>query len=222
MAPDVNNNGIPDRIDRIIAGLLMLALAVFQAIQAATAATYEWAPWVAYIQIAVPIVAGWFAVQGRPGGGAPAAVLLVLVVGVSTGCRGPYDAAWRTLDGVIRARDATAAALATHAKAERERCLKAHGPKTEAGAACIKPTREALHQWRTVARPAVNTALQVTAASLQIAERAKADKPPDWMALLRPGACALLRAARAWGHWYPDEGKPILTALGAAAEVTCE
>jgi hypothetical protein len=146
---------------------------------------------------------------------------LVFVIG-ATSCKGPYDAAWRTLDGVIRARDTTAQGLATHAKSERERCLKAHGPKTEAGAACIKPTREALAAWRTIARPAINSALQVTAASLQIAERAKADKPPDWLTLLRPAVCALLRAAKSWGHWYPDKGKAILTALNAAAEVTCE
>jgi hypothetical protein len=157
----------------------------------------------------------------NPLGKSGTAVVLALVFLVGSGCRSPYDAAWRTMDGLLKARDVTAATLAQAARDKHHQCVKAHGPKTQAYATCIKDHRAALKQWQTVARPAVNSALHVTKASVQIAESAKADKPPDYIALLRPAACALWRVVRAWGHYLPKKGSSVLKALGPFGEGVC-
>lgn len=151
--------------------------------------------------------------------GALAIALGIMIALLSISCRGPYDAAWRTMDGVILARDSTAASLAAWGRAELVRC-KAR-PEAER-AACLKPASDALAAWRSTARPAINSALHVAAASVEIAERAKGPAKIDWMALLRPAICALLRTTKAWGHYYPDAGKSVLAYLGAFEGVICE
>ncbi len=152
------------------------------------------------------------------------AVLLgALGLMASAGCKGPYDAAWRTLDSVQKARDLTAQQLAAAARAKHQECLKAHGAKTAEFASCIKKHRESLDYWRQIARPATNSAIQVTATALQIAEQAgDGEKKLDWITLLKPAACALMRVAKTWGHFYPDEGKAVLGALQSLEGVTCE
>jgi hypothetical protein len=147
--------------------------------------------------------------------------LAFALMALSLSCRGPYDAAWRTLDGVQRARDLTAQQLAAAAMEKHLECKKLHGVKNEKFAACIKKHRESLEYWQRVARPAANSAIQVTATALQIAERAKKDDL-KWLPLLRPAVCALMRIARAWGHYYPDSGKAVLGALQTVEGVTCD
>lgn len=166
---------------------------------------------------------GWIrgflpAVKGRL---LPTAVLLGCAVGMilSAGCPSP---AWRTLDGVQRARDLTAQQLAASARAKHQSCLQAHGSKTAGYARCIAPHRKALQHWQTVARPAINSSIQITATALQIAERAKVSEKVDWLKLLTPAICGLVRVARAWGHYYPDQVKSVLAALRAAEGVTCK
>lgn len=148
-------------------------------------------------------------------------ILLILALLLAVGCKGPYDVAWRTLDSVQKARDLTAQQLAAAARAKHQECLTNHKAKTREFAACISKHREALDHWRQIARPATNSAIQVTATALQIAEKSKADKL-DWIVLLKPAVCALMRVARAWGHYYPDQGKAILGALQALEGVTCD
>ena len=61
----------------------------------------------------------------------------------------------------------------------------------------------------------------MSAAAIQIAERADADEPPDWLALVRPAVCALLRVVTEWGHLLPDKAKPILGYLAPLGGVVC-
>jgi len=66
MAPDTNENGLPDVVDKLIAGILLAADAGLAAFMAATATAYDWAPWVYGLKAALPVVAGYFAIKGRP------------------------------------------------------------------------------------------------------------------------------------------------------------
>jgi len=145
------------------------------------------------------------------------AIAILLYLG---GCN-PYAVAWRTMDGVIKARDLTAQQLAGVAKQKNLECVAAHGVKTPAYTACIKPTRDILEHWQKQARPAINSALQITAASVQIAERVK-DSKIDWLAILRPAACALWRCVKSWGHYLPDKGQTALLAINPFGEMLCK
>ena len=126
---------------------------------------------------------------------------LAIVTLCCQSCR-PYEAAWRTTAGVRAAAEATDKAM-TEVVAEKHRaCTAAHGQHNPAYRACIKGHREAMEKWILYARPAINSALALTVASLQIAERVKA-KALDWIGLLRPAICALGRCMRAFGHLLP-------------------
>lgn len=222
---DSNDNMIPDRIDRVIVAILGAVLAIGQAVQQYVATQPELAfpAWAGLLMVGISATIPYFVIKGRPGGGKMGVLLTagVLVVTASA-CHGPYDAAWRTMDGVIRARDMTAQGLASYARDQHRACLDKHGAKTQEYATCIKPAHKALRHWRQDARPSVDSALQVAAAAVQIAERADMDEPPDYIALLRPAVCALLRVSRLWGHYYPDQGKAVLGSLEAAGKVVCQ
>jgi hypothetical protein len=150
-----------------------------------------------------------------------AMVAAVLILAWVPGCKGPYDAAWRTLDGVQKARDLTAQQLAAHGTAQHKACLAKHAKGSPEFAVCIKPARDILRQWQTNVRPAVNSAIQITATAVDIAERVKADPKINWLDLVKPAACALLGAARAWGHYYADRAAAVLAALKFAEALAC-
>jgi hypothetical protein len=145
---------------------------------------------------------------------------LILLLFVLAGCKGPYDAAWRTTDAVLKARNLTAQQLAQAAQKKHVECKAKHGVKTAGFANCIDNHRKALKHWQDIARPAINSACQITAASLTIAERAKSKI--DWMVLLKPAMCAFLRVFRFWGHYLPVDGKAILRLMPLLEGVTCE
>lgn len=149
--------------------------------------------------------------------GALALALGFMIAILSISCS-PYAAAWRTMDATMTARDATASSLAAWAKAEQVTC---QAKPVADQRACLDRPAEVLAEWRTKARPAINSALQLTAGAVRLAEMGK-DKTTDWMAMLKPAVCALSRAARAWGHYYPDAGKAVLGYLAAVEGVTCE
>lgn len=136
-------------------------------------------------------------------------------------CPKPYDAAWRTMDSVQSAKNLTAKQIAQAADTRHKGCIKTHGAKTPGYADCIKPIQNVLKQWRDNVRPAVNSALNITATAISIAERAKQDPKIQWITLLRPAVCSLLRVAKSWGHYYPDNGKAVLGALGSLEGVIC-
>lgn len=145
----------------------------------------------------------------------------LILAAFAPGCKGPYDAAWRTLDSVQKAKSLTAQQLAAAAETKRKDCIKQHGAKTDGYATCIKAHREALKQWRQNVRPSVNTAVQITATALQIAEKVKAAPKVDWLTLLKPSVCALMRAAKSWGHYFADKGAAVLGALGSFEGLVC-
>jgi len=126
----------------------------------------------------------------------------------------PYSAAWRTMDAVVQGRDATEVGLAEYGKAELKRCAD-----VEDKAACLAKASEAITHWRNIARPAINSALRLTVAAVEIAERA-GNKDLGWLDLLRPAVCALVRVARSWSHYYQAAWDQVAGPL-AAVEVLC-
>lgn len=65
MAPDVNDNGLPDAVDKFVSGALLTAQTALAAAMTATAKTHDWEWWVYAIMAALPVVAGFFAIKGR-------------------------------------------------------------------------------------------------------------------------------------------------------------
>jgi hypothetical protein len=122
-----------------------------------------------------------------------AAVLLLLW---STSCAG---AEWRATLAVREAGTMTDRTLADVCRQKWETCKPKVAVERDA---CFKGCADALDSWRKIARPAIDSALIVTVAALQIAEKARAKKP-DWVALLKPAVCALARGLAAWGHMLP-------------------
>lgn len=149
------------------------------------------------------------------------AAALILSGTLMIGCKGPYDAAWRTLDAVQKAQSLTAQQLAQAAEVKRKECIKAHGAKTSGYAKCIDIHRKALKSWQDAARPSINTAVQVTATAVQIAEKVDADKKVDWIQLLAPAVCSLGRALKSFGHLFSDGAKTVLGLLAPLEGVTC-
>lgn len=153
---------------------------------------------------------------------APVGVLLLaLGLMLSAGCKSPYAVAWRTLDGVQQAQRLTATQLATTGKARNDACLATHGAGTDGYKTCIEPTREMLRHWQTEARPAIVSAVQITASSLQIAEKVKADPKVKWLELIKPAVCALARVAKLFAGYLPDGGASIKSVAAMAEGVTC-
>ncbi len=152
----------------------------------------------------------------------PAALLvLLLAFGLMWSACNPYSAAWRTLDGVQQARALTAQQLASTGHRKHEACLATHGPNTDGYRVCIEPTAKMTRHWQREARPAIIAAVQITASSLQIAEKVKADKKVRWLELLKPALCALSRVVKLYSHYLPDEGASINGVLGMVEGVAC-
>jgi hypothetical protein len=123
---------------------------------------------------------------------------------------------WKTVAVVRSAGVAVDTSITAVVRARHLDCTK-HG-STVAYNTCIAPHRSALHSWTNYAKPALNSALIVTVASLQAAEAQKT-KVDVW-ALLKPGLCALASGLAEWGHLLPPA---VMTAAKAvAASVVCE
>lgn len=219
MAPDTNNNSIPDRWDRRIEAVLKIGVALLVLMTEG-----KWFPdantWLLRALGVIVVVSG---LMGWKVGKAAAVGIMVLGLGVlSTGCS-PYAAAWRTTGAVQSAGNLTDRAIAAAARPELGKCNARHGAKTKAAEACLYATTpgKALKQWVTIARPAVNSALIATVTSLQVAERAK-NKKLDWLAILRPAGCALAKIVEQFGHLLGPQRSAILVAVGVVKGVSCE
>lgn len=171
------------------------------------------------------VITRWAAAQlpsaKTPKSGGTGAVAAILAIALFCGCSPKYTEAWRALDSMQNARDLTAQQIAAVAKTKHEDCTRQHGVQTPEYNACIADMQKMLSAWQKVARPAINTSVQGTATALQIATAAK-KKDLNWMGILRPAGCAIVRILRAWGHLLPDGAKDILS-IGILVEmVTCE
>jgi hypothetical protein len=137
----------------------------------------------------------------------PAAVMAIALLALPA-C-GSLAPGYRTVLIVRDAGNMTGKTLAGACKIKRAECKAKYTLMTHAGKACTKSCREALTQWTRHVRPALNNALSATFAGLEIAWAAGKDKS-DWMAMLRPAVCALLKASR---QWWPIAGPRLQIVL---------
>jgi hypothetical protein len=119
---------------------------------------------------------------------------LALVATAHAGC-GSLAPGYRTVLIVRDVGDQTGKTLANACKIRRLDCTEKHSPGSPQVKECLKTCHEALVTWTRYVRPALNSALAATYAGLETAYAAGKRKT-DWRPLLRPGVCALLRAAR--------------------------
>ncbi len=146
-----------------------------------------------------------------------AALIVILAL---SGCTPGIE--WRTLDAVQHARTLTAQQLAAVGHTKHRACLATHGAQTDGYRVCIEPTRAMLRHWQREARPAIIAAVQITASSLQIAEKVKSEKAVKWLELLKPAICALARVVKLFKAYLPDGGASINGVLAMAEGVTCK
>lgn len=153
----------------------------------------------------------------KAGGGAASVLAVLLLAGCPTG----WKAMWSTTGSVMEATKATSKGGAAVGETYYDECLKKHGSKTQEYWTCIKSTRKWLVSYRDVARPAARSAVAVAYASGRTAEEA-GKKPINYMAMLKPGGCALILSLREWGHKLPDKGKAIMEFLQKFTGITCD
>lgn len=150
----------------------------------------------------------------------PAWLLAALFAYIAAACS-PYAAAWRTTAAVRSAGTFTANALATAALAKHDECTKLAAGDKAKYRACAGEHYRAAKAFRTYAVPAINTAVTVAVTSILLAERAK-KKGLDWLAILKPAACALAKAVQEFRHLLPaDTRRQLDTYLALIKGVTC-
>jgi hypothetical protein len=119
-------------------------------------------------------------------------------------------------DAVVKPyRDCRAACPKAEAP-ERPACLEVcrttYGAATKPYADCLGKYPEALDTWIKIVRPAVNSALTMTVAAIQLAEQTK-DKKLPWLEYLKPALCAVCQAVTQWDKLLPETVKKYSTAI---------
>ncbi len=203
---------------------ILALLGLIAGVLAAADRLPEWLQTYAVLGVAIMGVCnGWIrgflpAIKSRV---LPVVLLIVaLALMLSAGCKAGIE--WRTLDAVQHARALTAQQLAAVGHTKHRACLATHGAQTDGYRVCIEPTRAMLRHWQREARPAIIAAVQITASSLQIAEKVKAEKDVKWLELLKPALCALARVVKLFKAYLPDGGASINGVLAMAEGVTCK
>ncbi len=205
-----------NRVDKIVGALVAIASGGLGAYAATTATPPGW---LVAVIAALGVAAGLFRI-GVFGTGAATAILVCLFLsGSSAGCGG-LAAGYRTLVIVKKAGDETGKALAGTCKDKRLKCFKAHEKDIAKLRECLRPCKDALTHWTKHARPAINSALTATFAGLETAY-AKKDKKADWLTLIKPAACALIKISKQWQPLMGDKIKKIVSAIIALEGMVC-
>jgi hypothetical protein len=113
-------------------------------------------------------------------------------------------------DAVVKPyRDCRAACPKAEAP-ERPACLEVcrvkYGAATKPYTDCLGKYPEALNTWIKVVRPAINSALTMTVAAIQLAEQNK-EKNVPWLEYLKPALCAVCVAITQWDQLMPASVK---------------
>jgi hypothetical protein len=151
-----------------------------------------------------------------------AVIMAAILLGIFwQGCE-PYKAAWASLRSVQVAAQGVDVGIATAHKVKRGKCNEAFKPGTPAAIKCLVESKqhEALKQWQVYAKPAVKSAIVLTAASLEIAQKS-GDKGYKWRDSLLPAVCALSRTISEFGHLFPPSAKWLKDVAALAKGFTC-
>lgn len=124
-------------------------------------------------------------------------------------CLGKFDAVVKPY------RDCRAACPKVTVEKEQPTCLEVcktkYGAATKPYADCLGKYPEAADAWIKIVRPAVNSALTMTVAAIQLAEQSK-DKNVPWLEYLKPALCAMCQAIAEWDKLLPSTVKTYSTA----------
>jgi hypothetical protein len=135
------------------------------------------------------------------------------------GCSG-LAPGYRALLVVKEAGDQTGKTMAAVCKAKRLECEKKHAADKPALKACVKPCRDALERWVKYARPAINSAQLATWAALETAYQAEKHEA-DWLKLLKPGACALIKLLEQWKAIAPAKFAAVIATISGLKGLVC-
>lgn len=133
-------------------------------------------------------------------------LVMFLAGGLMTGCPNAHKAAWSTTAGLMHATQTTSKSLAA-----------ASQHSTEDHAVVCKR----LIAYRDNIRPAARSAVAAAYAGIRIAQEA-GKKPIDYIAVLRPGGCAIMMGLREWSHKLPDKGASILPLIDVFSGMACD
>jgi len=153
----------------------------------------------------------------------PAAVLVAVVIAlVAFGPACANNAAgYRAVTITVKVGNTTGRTLAAACKIKRIACVEQHGAEhSVARDECLRGCRKALTAWTTIVRPAINTCTLAAFAGLETARQAKRTDA-TWVAKLRPGACALIRALDQWRMLLGAGVAGLLAMLGTVEDVAC-
>lgn len=139
-------------------------------------------------------------------------LVLAVVAQLCSACPNPYVVAYRSLASLKLTAEATRNELYTRCHQKRLSCWKENGAaKTPAYDKCWASCRGAEENWVKVIRPAINTGLVAGDASIQVAKVSKLK--PDWLAIVRPIACALALGMQQWQHLLSDQARAKVEAI---------
>lgn len=240
---DANGNGIPDRIDRIIFGLLtLLTAAGGAALQVLTPAPQ----WLRVALVVLPVLSGYVALKGRPGGGTAASLVAALLAGGliigASGCKGPLHAAATTTLAVAQARNTVDDATATAFRAQVVKCTTSSGadacPDSVAAArkdaacqaalakykACVEGSKVSqwMRKWQKYIRPSVNASIRLAHKNLAQAVVMDQEPGPEWIGWLKGAVCGIADAAPEFKDLVDGPtAEAVLRFLAVAKGVTC-
>jgi len=149
-----------------------------------------------------------------------ALVLFIFLLGHVGACS-KLGIGYRCVLVVRNAGDATSQALAAACEAKRQECKSKHAIKTKEYTACVAKCLEALKVWRLYVKPSVNTALASAFGVLETAKQA-GKKKTNWLAALKPGACALVTALKQWRELMPEKYKSLMALIGSVEGLVCK
>ncbi len=146
-------------------------------------------------------------------------IALALAVLAASACN-PYEAGWRTLDGVQKARHLVGDEIGRAAKAKLDACIKQHGAGTPASVKCAAPAAKMVRSWH-LARSVVVASEHATATGLTIAAQVKA-KGYKWLDSLRPALCGVVRIVELFRAEMGQTAGQVVGMLAGLAAGVCQ
>jgi hypothetical protein len=146
--------------------------------------------------------------------------LSLLLAAWLSGC-GNNAAGYRACTTSIKVGNEVGRTLAGVCRVVRLACVKKYGAvRTVELEECLRTCHKALDSWVKVVRPAVNSAVALAFGGLETARAAKR-VDSTWIAKLRPGVCALIRAVTQWRDLLGKKAEGMLNLLGSLEGFAC-
>ena len=149
-------------------------------------------------------------------------VVMLWLLLQSASCGGALTTGYRATLITTQVRDGISIALATACKEKHEECKRIHGTNNEQFKTCVADCKKALELWVKKVKPAVQAALVLTIANLEIAKKAKDKKYSGWMELIKPAVCGLAAALVELKDFLPAKWQDLVNQLATIKGVVCQ